>query len=113
MHRRWKRYPVEQQPELFPGTFQSSYYEVAPPRPIRPRWRIVEIYCANEDCACRWSEVGIRLLGPTYPKQPDDDQWFCPHCRTPAKFKGSYEPAEYRKLFGEFRDITQIEEAEL
>ena len=110
MRRRWQKLPVDEQRELFPGSFESSYYKKPKARPVQIQWRIAEIYCPNEDCACRWSEVGMRLLGPSYPKQPDDDEWFCPHCKTRAKFMGSYEPAEYRKLYGEFRDITQIEE---
>jgi hypothetical protein len=109
MRRRWQKLGIDQQP-LFPDGFQSSYYQA--PKPRHADYLIAEIYCPNEDCAVRSCECLIKLLGPSFPKQPDDDLWKCPGCGGPAKFMGAFEPAEYRRLYGEFRDITQPEEGD-
>lgn len=109
MRRRWMRLKTEiDQEPLFPEAFQSTYYRL-PPTPKTVEYRIAEIYCPNEDCSVRSCEVLVKLLGPTFPKQPDDDLWKCPGCGGAAKFMGALEPEEYRRLYGDFHDVAQNE----
>ena len=116
MHRRWQKLNLDQsQGSLFEPETAGRYYQPGfnPATGFRektlkqpPVFLITELYCQNEDCPVRTSEVLTKILGPSFPTQPAEDEWFCPHCKTPAKPLWTLEPAEYRKRYGEFRDIA-------